>query len=372
MINPDVQIDVWQIPYEAKGRRKAIEEMREEISEGRGPDIFLVDGDVYSNPSADVLFTNANEQMKEGVFADIESYVVNDEELRFDDFNAAVMNAGIYDGKRYILPITMTYATSLIADSQLEDIDENALKKTFTEYIEEITGQSKPLNADYHSYTNPALFSDEYDSYDFSKDKNKDLLMEYEAWTKAHDENYGKIYAMGEEIPSPEPYNPDDSSVSIGMLDSGTLQKAVLAKSIGEKLVDFPVPMSDGGYHALITDFIAVGASSSYIKEAYEFIKLFLSEEFQSGSGFTVRFGKTGEIDETFAAGGVTHFFDWPVRNAIEIESLYRNGYDYDEDCLLSNGDFYPKSELITTAHFISVKDSEAMYKLYELFDNTE
>ncbi len=372
MINPDVHIDVQQIPNEAKGRRAAIEGISQEISEGKGPDIFLIDGDVYMHSLADVLFTNANEQMKEGVFADIEGYVSEDEELSLGDFNAAVVDAGIYDGKRYVLPITMTYATGLITDSQLEDIDENNLTKTFPEYIEEITGQTKPLNSDYHSYMNPILFSDNSDSYDFMADENVNLLKEYEEWVKAHDVNYGKIYEMGEEIPSPKPYNPGDSSVSIGMLDSDTLGKAAHAESMGEKLVDFPVPTSDGEYHALITDFIAISSSSSHIKEAYGFIRLFLTEDFQSGRGFTVKFGKSGETDVTFAEGGVTHFFDWPVRKTRDIESLYRNGYDFDENYPLTNGDFSPKTDLISIAHLISEKDMEAMRKTNELFINTE
>ena len=71
---------------------------------GEGPDIFILpcdDGFTYNEIQ---LIENVEKGMATGLFADLTTQYDQDETLEKDVLLEKVMDAGVMDGKRYILP----------------------------------------------------------------------------------------------------------------------------------------------------------------------------------------------------------------------------------------------------------------------------
>ncbi len=84
-------VDNWDIAtYETM--------LNSELAAGEGPDIVLSESD-YIN-------INTFKSMETGVYADIDPFLIWDETFEMADYNEVVLNAGIYQGKRYAVPIS--------------------------------------------------------------------------------------------------------------------------------------------------------------------------------------------------------------------------------------------------------------------------
>lgn len=91
------QSGVTGTPYEIEivefdSTKLMFEKMSTEIMAGGGPDVFSID---YNLPFEKLI--------RNGAFADINE--INDGSVCFDEYNPAVVNVGVFDGKRYIVPV---------------------------------------------------------------------------------------------------------------------------------------------------------------------------------------------------------------------------------------------------------------------------
>ena len=85
---------------------------------GQGPDIFILpcdDGFTYNETQ---LVENVEKGMATGLFADLTTLYNQDETLQKDVLLEKVMDAGVMDDKRYILPLRYQYPIILT----LEDV----------------------------------------------------------------------------------------------------------------------------------------------------------------------------------------------------------------------------------------------------------
>ena len=83
-------------PYEIsiiefESTKQMYEKISTEIMAGKGPDLFSLD---YRIPYEKLIHN--------GAFADVNE--LNDGSIDFNDYNSTIMNAGVYNGKRYIIP----------------------------------------------------------------------------------------------------------------------------------------------------------------------------------------------------------------------------------------------------------------------------
>ena len=130
--NVNLILDV--LPQEGLERQKAVSQIYVDIAEGNGPDIYLmqngsavtVSSGSYLTKTAEPLFDNVTEHMYKGTFADISAYYNMDEALDKDGLVEGVMDAGVVDDSRYILPlrysIPVIYADrNALADTVLTD-----------------------------------------------------------------------------------------------------------------------------------------------------------------------------------------------------------------------------------------------------------
>ena len=63
---------------------------------GEGPDIIFVDGET---------FPSIRKVMATGVFCDLNGLIEKDKEFNLSDYNKTIMDSGIYNGKRYLIPL---------------------------------------------------------------------------------------------------------------------------------------------------------------------------------------------------------------------------------------------------------------------------
>lgn len=73
-----------------------------ELVAGKGPDLIFYDS-IYGGVS------NIEKMITQDVFSDFNDFIGNDEsenKINYDDYNKAVMDSGIYNGKRYFMPIS--------------------------------------------------------------------------------------------------------------------------------------------------------------------------------------------------------------------------------------------------------------------------
>lgn len=112
--HPDVTVRLDILPTEEQERSVYLQQLRTQILRGGGPDGYLLptsselvfDAAVgYTYETVDPLFPDAYQAMENGIFMDISALYEADAALGKNALLKPVMDAGVLDGKRYILPL---------------------------------------------------------------------------------------------------------------------------------------------------------------------------------------------------------------------------------------------------------------------------
>ncbi len=110
----DVTIRVEYLPTDEQGRAAYLQQLRTEILQGGGPDLYLLptsntlildEPRQYTNVEVEPLFSDVHLAMGNGLFYDISKFYDRDETLSKEGLNTTVMDAGVVGGKRYVLPL---------------------------------------------------------------------------------------------------------------------------------------------------------------------------------------------------------------------------------------------------------------------------
>ena len=107
-IHGDVEVVIERIPKE-NGREEVLQRLRTELMIGKGPDILLLPTLPTDNRDligyVEPLVQDVQQAMHNGLFLDISAYYDADTELDKDALNQDIMDAGLLDGARYVLPL---------------------------------------------------------------------------------------------------------------------------------------------------------------------------------------------------------------------------------------------------------------------------
>ncbi len=110
----DVTIRVEYLPTDAQGRAAYLQQLRTEILQGGGPDLYLLptsntlildEPRQYTYVDVEPLFADVDLAMRNGLFYDITRLYDRDDALGKESLNAQIMEAGVVEGKRYVLPL---------------------------------------------------------------------------------------------------------------------------------------------------------------------------------------------------------------------------------------------------------------------------
>ena len=331
--NTGVTILCEQIPTDADAREAMLQKTRTAVMANKGPDILLLTTSTENDPGYEagngLLFKDVNQAIRNGLFADISKYYDADTALGKEALVPAVMEAGVYDGGRYVLPLQFDLPVCYVDRAQfaeagfsMDDFDGGlpGLMEAIT-----ASGDAKMaggcqmwrLVREYFFNLYPELLD---------YDKQKVLV--------TADELTGFMTSL-QQMRALKPYselpyqfdgynqylNDDWYWADISPLFAEGLDKAVYCASVaGKKEVDLaivPLTAADGTLTADVTYYGAVGAGCDEPELAYAFLREFLSEASQWGDNVESTY------DPLLTVPG------WPVRTVNAAQHLFNNELRY-------------------------------------------
>ena len=345
-VHENVTIELEFLPASDEERATRIEQLRTEIMAGNGPDIFLmspykleqVGYNSYQTELDEGLFSDVEQSMHNGLFYDISALYDADDELNIQELATGVMNAGVIDGARYMLPLRYTYPVIYADKEALEKagMDVESMKSDLNSYFGELlehgdaswfNGASQIVMTVDPFYLFPNLI-------DYKRGEvllTTEELVEFtrQCWELA--DRCERILSMPGvstyvqtgwfPLSSPELEDSEvDSweSMRVPLCMSGlstAISASAIAKAEGVELEMFPLRSADGSLVAEITWWGAVGAGCEHPETAYDFLRLMLLPETQ------------WELERPTSDGAATisGFFGtgWPVRTVGSVEPLW-------------------------------------------------
>ena len=353
-IYPNVSVKMDILPQSEESRTAYLKKIRSEIMSGGGPDLYLMPTyaqgypeDVNSSSTyMEPLFASVPQQMYNGIFTDISDYYDGDRTLGKDGLMTGVMDAGLMDGARYVLPMWYDYDVLLV---DMNAVAERGIDPTIFEGgIDELYKLAELLQDDFaaHGLAAKPDFTHTSEYIDFPREN---VLMDAQEL-----ENLARGYRRTVELSRPEDHQEEGFSylggyyvtqaaypgyycnlrmyISRGRGREGIfstagypfmrismdqLVEAAATIKVREQNVEMlPIRAADGRLIAEVTYYGAVGSGCKYPEIAYEFLRMFYSEELQWQQYYP---WNAGEAMEGMAERG------YPVRTLGFAEVQYEN-----------------------------------------------
>jgi len=325
----NVEIVIEKLP-KGDGRAEMLQRLRAEMMVGEGPDILLLPTlptfSIVWTAYVEPLIPDVQTAMHNGLFQDISAYYDADTELDKEGLNSTVMDAGLLDGARYVLPLCYDMPVACVVRDAVaqsgvsQDIfTYNAIDLMHTVAQMEDLSQTGSFYQFYDTgspmYFNffPQLI--DYDTGEVAV--TQETLAEYlRAWQACQAQTYRSKDVGGTRSISRELmfYYGDLSNIywaEEGNFASCTslrlaAENLLQARTLGMELDMYPMRAVDGSVVADVTLYGAVTSGCEHPEIAYEFIREFLGEKFQL---------------QTERLTGLD-FYGWPVRTKGSVVSM--------------------------------------------------
>lgn len=251
--------------------------MSSEIMAGEGPDLLSLATLSYGN-------TSINKLLQQGIFADINAVIdadMNKNKIDFTDYCEAAMNAGVYENKRIIIPLSYVPNILISSEGKCSSYINND-NLTYDEIIS--------INQTLSDEDNVSLFEyeDEYESL-FLDFIDENLNINDNTHNFDSHEFIETVKNLKEIILNMN--KNEQSSNNTGLFTASetfnllfTCENLVNKININEKPVLFNKPTMKGDFTADIYDAIAINNNSNDSKKqkVLKFIEYALSEEVQN------------------------------------------------------------------------------------------
>lgn len=331
--NVDIQIEL--LSDKADEREIQMKRIRSEILAGNGPDLFLLPGG-QTYVSLEPLFSDVELAMRNEAFYDISAFYDADDTMGKEQLNQRIMEAGVLEGARYLLPLYYDIPVVLMNPEKagISGIDTERLKANVFDTIDALLETEDPMwcAGAYMGMTNNFFCHDVFpDLLDYSS--GEVILTTGEA--AAYMERVQKLHSYIGQLPPEKNYSFFDSTMlayvgrGSNWYNSGfpihimnlnyAFEYAAIAKSNNWPLEIFPLRATDGSVIANVTYWGAVGAGSKHPDVAYDFLRLFLQEDVQWER---IRKQVVKGSIEVIPWGMVTT--GWPVRTGDSVEYIWR------------------------------------------------
>ena len=352
LANENVEIVIERIP-EKEGREEILRRLRTELMVGEGPDVLLLPvlptGFKYSAEYFEPLIPDVQMGMRNGLFLDISTYYDADAELDKSALNQDIMDAGLLDGARYVLPLCYNLPVAYVAK---EAFAESSVPEDIFTY-----GAADLLNAVaqledladvgsfFHTYYNgtlsfnffPELIDYETGEVTVTPEELAAYLRAWQAYRvqmgKAIDAGYGTsgraevqlCYGSGN-YQSPQIYWGIDGYFASCESLLSAADNVLLARSHGVELDMYPLRAVDGSVVADVTYYGAISSGCKYPELAYEFLRNYLSAEFQYKSSLLDNFGwpvrTAGSVAPKVELCGLPYFLSTEGMRIINTENV--------------------------------------------------
>lgn len=331
-----VRIDI--LPTDAEEREIYLKQLRTQIMAGKGPDVYLLPTggvltlDAPSRVSSmcgttqmevEPLFQDVTQAMYNGMFADISGCYDEDRALNTDALQIDVMEAGVIDGCRYVLPLRYTMPILLTDPSNYEEtgISQELIDSGLSALVEyaletDDTMMATGLRMPDDMTLLTGLFDYEKGEMVITTREIADYMGLYQRW-------YAAEYAAAEQFTADhleqlridldemfhhsieDPLAATMTTVTLDSFNSiedyadfffhwslegfplyadslpGALEQAGMSSVLEKELEAHPLRSVDGKVTAEITYYGAVGSGCKDIALAYDFLRIFLTEAYQ-------------------------------------------------------------------------------------------
>ena len=328
--HPDISVELEILPDDVEERNIRLESLRAAIMSGDGPDVFLFP--TTASYQTELVFQDVAQSMHNGMFADISALYDADTELNKEQLQSTVMEAGVLDGARYVLPLWFSYGTLLIDSEKLTNygITEDEVSGNIDDLYRLIISRN-----DYSlavGTTLESLGAEQLFPHLVDYDTNQILITaeEIAESTKLYYQHQALIYrehnldevsvdrdknraAVNSYVSFGEYWRNGSKPMHIDNLHQ-TLRHYVISQAGGHgELKVIPLRSADGSVTAKVTYWGAVSAGCDKVELAYEFLRTLLSENAQ---------WEIGRSSAGVALSGFFYGMGYPVRVQGSVEHL--------------------------------------------------
>lgn len=322
--HPNVEFELEVLPNGNKrgedykdARDATLQRLRSAIMARKGPDIYLLPS---TTTTYEMLFEDVNMAMRNGLFEDISEYYDADTELKTEELISGVMDAGVLDGCRYILPLRYEMPVAYVDVAQFEalggslDMFDGGIMELYEDIL--ATGNSELIAGAFSSCPAMAAFAMNFcgEVIDYDAREVQVTAEEVAEFMRTVQTVRTHVYVAPENWEQKGGINyPSDLEALFSGLEHWTdisgmyigkmqhmMDNAAYAKTQDIEIAMIPLASADGKVTADVTYFGAVGDSCDDVELAYEFLRLFLTEEGQWSKN-------TDTTDGAF-------YYGWPVR----------------------------------------------------------
>ncbi len=380
--NLTIQLDI--LPADAIEREILLKQLRTQIMAGKGPDVYLLptgnqlmtdfpESGSYRKRmyiSIEPLFWDVMQIMRGQLFADISAYYDRDSGLGKEALKPEIMSAGVQNGKRFVLPLRFTMPILMSAPDDwaqngmsAELLNSSAVSLVDTAVRRGDAAMLTGLQLPEDSSLLPRLFDYESEEVLVSAGEIADYMEAYQAWKavsvnssyallkkcdekdlaamreieggSAPKEDYRKRNPFHYEfwrfnsISTHICHDMNWRTVGLPLFTcslADSLETLAIAKQAHFEAAIYPLRASDGSIIASISYYGAVSCSCRQPELAYEFLRQFLTEEFQWDT-YRPRNEKKGTLlnwpYEVQTKGQVEG--SWPVRADGAFPHLWSN-----------------------------------------------
>lgn len=292
--HPDVEVElieplVWEGRYTYSGPEEEVyEQLSAQIMAGEGPDILLIDDN----------YMDVEKLVRQGVFADMEPFFQADG-FDWEPYSQGVMNTGVWNGKRFLIPLSYDFPLLLTTKAALEETgfhvdackDYQGFLDETARYLED-PEQTRRLFSDAWivdyarfamlDYSGSSVADYDNRTVDLSLPIFRSTTQWYKSVLEAHsqDPNFSRLGGASAVRDGQALW----TNSIFGAYDNFYAAAGAL-RTVGE-VVMMPIRDADGGIQAHIEDAVAVRANSESLQNAYDFLKLLLSPTVQYAPKF--------------------------------------------------------------------------------------
>lgn len=339
----NVTVEITILPTDAEERTMVLNQLQSQRMEGTGPDVYLLPtGEFVDDTSGkhvwvevEPLFHDVTQSMQNGMFADISRYYDGDDDLGKESLNQTVMDAGVMGDKRYVLPLRydapVIYADlDALAEVGITSVDlEGSVVELMDAAIE--SGDSRTALVASLIPRAEHLFSHavDYDNHiALLEEQTVASLLEKQ---KVLEQMHSSLWAQEDFI---YPRSLFLTYVNDGYfwcldgypmyLDSlrTSLENTAMFALQGRELTMLPLKSTGNTWIASVTYYGAVDAESNNVALAYEFLRTFLTEDFQWAQNVDLAYGNSCLIHNS-----------WPVRSVGSVAPLWSRLQGYLKNC---------------------------------------
>ena len=326
--HPGVTVTLDVLPTDSGQREIVLKQLRTKIMAGDGPDVFLLPScntyryatkywaaqEALTLPTqVEPLFLDPRQVMCRGIFLDISRFYDSDAELKTEQLQPDVMDAGTLDGGRYLLPLRYDFPV-LYADAEgLESLGLE-LDGSWGTLADAALALGCPVFAngakpDFCQLGSvltllPAALDYEHDTVTLTEEDLLSFLTRYNALLTLSDEhhdeyygpnifrwiNHGTLAISHSDLTNLDAMNnaekieweifPRDVAISVGTMSQAPIAAAIVQAEEKELLM-IPLTDDNGKLTADVTYYGALGAGCRNPELCYDLLRCFLLEENQ-------------------------------------------------------------------------------------------